>query len=568
MKRTAPAIVAIIVLMGTHAWGAEPRAKLTDNGGLLVDGKPFLPIFVWAQPSSALELHKGLGMNAMHPGESADKDPTKAYLDKLHANGMMGLLNMELLSDDVKDHPALLAWSVEHEPDSAQSPAFEPDLSGDTSAIWIEGEAAKENTMKRSVWLDKTMPQLSGGRWITSEKEGTGQVVYEFEAKKAGTYNLWVREFSKSWANPTRWQLDGGPAKDTPRSLRPQAVVNLGGGKGVGWAGYGPVELTEGKHTLTFQIVPGRTAGNPDKEPNPDAIWAVDGICFTTAEGHPPAKPNEPLPKRLPDVEKEKYEKVKAAKADALTWNILTSGFFKPYNKLPMKHYHAFLKWTDVATFDHYPVTGWNRPDRLPEVGRATAALVALCRKNQPVWTIVEASDQELSWTAPDTKGPTAEEMRAEVWMSIASGAKGIGYFTIAFGAKKKDGFKWNNLTDEIKTELKRTNGELTELAGPIVLGDTDKKLTVTGDETADKSAEGHAIQALRKEYEGKTYVIAVNVTREAVTPTFKLEPTLATGTVTVWKENRKLPFTKNVFTDQFKPLEVHVYVLKWEEYR
>ena len=67
---------------------AEPRAKLTDTGGILVDGKPFLPVFVWAQPSSAIPLHKGLGVNTLHPGESDEKDPAKAYLDRLHAETM------------------------------------------------------------------------------------------------------------------------------------------------------------------------------------------------------------------------------------------------------------------------------------------------------------------------------------------------------------------------------------------------------------------------------------------------------------------------------------------------
>jgi len=556
----AVAAVAVATACGS-TWAAEPRVKLTDTGAVLVDGKPFLPIMVWAQPSSLIEFHKDLGINTMHPGESVEKDPPKAYLDKLRAAGMMGLFGVEVFSDDLRGHPALLAWTVEHEPDVAQKPAFQPDLSGDTTAIWIEGEAAARNTLKRSPWLDVKVPQLSGERWLTSEKLGTGEAVYEFEARAAGTYALWVREFTKSWANPTRWRLDGGEAKETPRSLGAKDVVNLGGGRGVGWANYGKVELAKGRHTLTLSIVPGRTVGKPDKEPNPDAIWALDALCFTTAESYPPAKPLEPMPRRLPDVEKEHYEKIKAADANALTWNILTSGFFGPYHqsyKLPMRYYDGFLKWTDIASFDHYPVTGWNRPDRLPEVGLATRQLVSLCRKNEPVWTIVEASDQDLAWTAKETRGPTGEEMRAEVWSAVACGAKGIGYFTIAFNP-----FRWNNLTDDVKSELKRTNGQLAELAGPIVLGDTDRKLVVTGDETADKSAEGHAIQAIRKEYQGKTYVIAVNVTREAVAPTVKLDPAPPAAEAAVWKEDRKVKLDAGAFTDSFKPLEVHVYVVE-----
>ena len=560
MKRnTIWTMLLVLGCLCAVASGAEPRIKLTDTGGLVVNGKPFLPILVWAQPSSTLELHKGLGINTMHPGEGEDKDPSKAYLDRLQANGMLGLFGHERFSDELKGHPALLAWTVEHEPDTAQKPAFEADLSGEATIIWIEGEAASQNTMKRSVWLDKKRLQLSGQSWLTSEKEGTGQAVYQFQAAKAGKYNLWVREFTKNWANPTRWTIDDGNPNETPRSLQAKDVVDLGGGQGVGWANYGAVELGAGKHTLTLEVVAGRTAGKADQEPSKDAIWAADAICFTTAASHPPAKPLEPTPERLPEIEKEHFEKIKKADPDALTWNILTAGYFGSYHKsyqLPMRYYHGFIKWTDIVSFDHYPITGWNKPDRLPEVGLATRQLVEMCGKGKPVWTIVEASDQDLSWTAPQTRGPTAAEMRAEIFSAIACGAKGIGYFTIAFNP-----FRWNNLTDEIKAEMKRSNGELTELAGPIVAGDTNLKLTVTDDQTDDTSAAGHAIQAVRKQYQGKTYVIAVNVTRQEVNPTLKLEQMTASQ-ATVWKENRTVKVEGGTLTDAFKPLEVHVYVM------
>ena len=506
-------VVALFALPAAAADATPSRVTLTETGGMLVDGKPFLPIFVWAQPSSLLETHKALGINTMHPGEKVELDPTKAYLDKLHAAGMMGLFNVEMMTDEIVNHPALMAWSVEHEPDVAKPAGYKADLSGEAKIVWIEGEAAKENTIKRNPWLDQKMTQLSGGAWLTSDASGEGRAVYEFDVPEDGAYNLWVREFTKNWANPTRWTLDDKPAQETPRTLPARDNTNLGGGRGVGWSHYGKVDLTKGKHTLVLEIVPGRTAGN-SPDPVKEAIWAVDVICFTTADSYPPAQKLEPTPERDPSIQKANYERVKAANPNVLTWNILTAGFFGGYNSLPMRYYDDFLKWTDIVSFDHYPVTGWHQPGRLPEVGLATRKLVSMARPGQPVWTIVEASDQELSWTAPETKGPTAEEMRAEIWMSIASGAKGIGYFTIAFGDKKKDGFKWNHLTDEIKAELKRSNGQLTALTAPIVIGDTKKKLTVSGDETDDKSAEGHAIQAIRKEHEGVTYVIAVNVTR------------------------------------------------------
>jgi len=537
-----------------------PRFKLTDTGGLLADGKPLLPIIVWAQPSSLLEYYKGLGVNTMHPGESEEKDPIKAYLDKLQAAGMYALVNLAAYKDEIKSHPAVVAWTVEHEPDMASEPAYEPDLSGEAAIVWIEAESAKTNTLNRSPWLEGSKPALSGKQCVGTQAL-EGQLTWEFQVKTAGKYNLWVREFTHTWANPTVWSLNGAAEQTTPRVLPVKDNTNLGGGRGVGWSPYGQVELKAGSNTLTFKPGKGRTLGKGDKVDPNAVIWAVDAICFTTADSYPPAKKLEPLPTRLPEVEKANYEKVKKLMPGALTWNILGAGFFGPYQKsykLPMRYYGEFLKWADITSFDHYPVTGWNKPDRLPEVGLATRKLVSLARKGQPVWTIIEASDQDLSWTAKETRGPNAAEMRAEAYMAIANGAKGLGYFTIAF-----EPFRWKNLTPEVEAEMKRTNGELTELAGPIVLGDTAKKLTISGDETKDAAAAGHAIQAIRKEYQGKTYVIAVNVTREAAKPTFTLADPPAGAKAAVWKTDRTVEIKDGAFTDELAPLAVRVYVVE-----
>jgi hypothetical protein len=289
-------------------------------------------------------------------------------------------------------------------------------------------------------------------------------------------------------------------------------------------------------------------------------VWAVDALCFVPGDAKfPKAKPLPFTPRRAPSVAKANYERMKAADPNALCWTVLTGFFHKNYNRLPLALYDEYLKQTDIVSFDHYPVTGWNQPDKLVEVGQMTSQLAGMARKGQPVWSIIEASDQELSWTSPQTKGPTPQQMRAEAWMCIASGAKGIGYFTIGFGRGKA--FKWNNLTPAIEAELKRTNAELTELAGPIVAGDSGNGLKVSSDESDDKVTNGHALMAIRKDYQGKTYLICVNVTRKTVKPTLSVEG--VAGTVAqVWKEDRTIPFEAGALTDAFEPLAVHIYVV------
>lgn len=548
-------LFALLTFALCASW-ANPRVQVTENGGLLVDGKPFLPIFVWAQPSSALALHKSLGVNTLHPGESEAKDPLQPYLDALQANGMLALVGSEAYRDALRDHPAILAWTVEHEPDTAVAAAYAPDLSKDPGAIWIEGESAAATNFTSSPWLAQPSEHLSGGKWLALDRTGDAFARYTFTVKTAAAYTLWSREFNKSWANPTSWQLDDGAVQQTPRSLSSEEVVDMGNGRGVGWCKYGAVTLTAGAHTLTIKVLPGRTAGAADQTSANETICALDAFCFTTMEHYPPARPNALEPRRKPEMEQATYQLMKRRDPHCLTWNILSSGFYGPFKQLATEYYQGWLRWADVTSFDHYPITGWNQPAWLPQVGLATKELVSLARKNQPVFAIVEASDQQLSWTAPETKGPSPAEMRAEIWSAIANGARGIGYFTIAFGRGKT--FQWNNLTEEIKAEMKRSNGELSELAGPIELGAT-ARLPIDQDQTTDRFAAGHAIQAICKTYQGTSYLIAVNVTRQPIDPIFHLPGTGAQ----VLHENREITVTDGQFTDHFAPLEVHLYVVK-----
>lgn len=543
---------------GTGAGGevAVGSAMLAPNGGLLVDGKPLVPIFVWAQPSHTLAMHKELGFNTVHAGEREEKDPIRTFLDTAHSLGLRALIEHDRFSPAVANHPAILAVTVEHEADMAVPPPYEADVAEGT--IWIEGESPAHSTFKPNPWLDKELPGLSGRRWLTSDKSGEGEAVYTFDVPKAGTYALWVREFNKAWANPTRWQLDDQPVQETPRTAKGKEVRDLGGGRAVGWVLYATVELSAGEHSLKLSIVPGRTNGGPNKPTTPDAFWAVDAIALTPGDSFPSPRTTAWQPRRPVSVQAENLKRVRAIDSDVLTWVIFTSAFYKTYNKVPLSFYEEASQHADVLSFDHYPVTGWNRPDRLPEVALATRQLVELARPGQPVWTIIEASDQQLSFTPPATRGPTPQEMRAEAWSSIAAGAKGIGYFTISFGRNKK--FEWNLLPDDIRAELKRTNGEITELAGPIVLGET-VELAVSGDETDDVAAEGRAIVATAKAYEGVTYVIAVNVTRQEVRPTFRVAGSSA-GAAEVWKTDRRVSVTDGAFAETFEPLGVRVFVL------
>ncbi len=156
-------------------------------------------------------------------------------------------------------------------------------------------------------------------------------------------------------------------------------------------------------------------------------------------------------------------------------WLNTTVRFFAPYRQLGLDWYGKYYALADVCGFDHYPVTGWNAPNRVPELEPASRRAVSLAGP-RPVLAIVEASDQDLAWTAKETRGPSAAELRQEVFLSLIGGARAVGYFTIAFHP-----FRWMHLTMDVEAELCRTNRELALLGGFLARPE-DARLVVESD--------------------------------------------------------------------------------------
>lgn len=138
--------------------------------------------------------------------------------------------------------------------------------------IWIEGEDATSHTFNKHGWysntdIDKSLlspgkPGGATGSWLAHfDNNGkTASATYSFTAKESGTYVLWVR------CNPFRAtlsvKLDGGKAeaidlKGSARSntnlITPKIDIRF-----ISWVKGVPLQLTPGKHTITFDL-----AGDP-----------------------------------------------------------------------------------------------------------------------------------------------------------------------------------------------------------------------------------------------------------------------------------------------------------------
>jgi hypothetical protein len=92
--------------------------------------------------------------------------------------------------------------------------------------------------------------------------------------------------------------------------------------------------------------------------------------------------------------------------------------------------YPDYCKGCDLVSFDIYPVTHRHRDvaGKLEFVGHGVRRLVGWTRGTKPVWAVIETSHVDNAKVRP-----TPEQVRAEVWIAITSGASGIVWFAHAF---------------------------------------------------------------------------------------------------------------------------------------
>jgi len=287
------------------------------------------------------------------------------------------------------------------------------------------------------------------------------------------------------------------------------------------------------------------------------------GLICHEPEFDDPANPGHP--REYPSEIQQRHDDFKSQYPDILTISILSARFYNQYRSMctwmngDYSWYNQYLNLGDITSYDHYPVTGWNIPSRIYELGAATYdAYVNYLSKSKPIWPIIEASDQDLSWTPPETRGPYDYEMRAEAWLSIVNGAKAIGYFTIAFNP-----FAYNRLTEEIELEMTRTNAQITTLKDAI-LAQEPNDVTVAADATNDLT-----IQTMLRQHDSKVYIFAVegdssydHTNRGSGLATFTLTGVPDNALITVYDESRTIQATGYTFADAFDELGVHIYII------
>jgi len=214
--------------------------------------------------------------------------------------------------------------------------------------------------------------------------------------------------------------------------------------------------------------------------------------------------------------------------------------------------YAEYVQGSDIVSFDIYPATHERDTIRgnLWYVGYGVSRLRQWTRDERVVWAVLECT--RISNVSVK---PTPEQVRAEVWMAIVHGCRGLLYFVHQFkptfveAALLKDA--------EMLAGVTATNRQIQDLA-PVI-----NSPTVAAGVTVTSSSPRTPVHAILKQSEQGTYLFAVAMYREETTAEFHVAGLAGQGTAVVLGEGREVEVRDGRFSDRFAGYGVHLYRVK-----
>ncbi|NOY79556.1 MAG: hypothetical protein GXP31_00995, partial [Kiritimatiellaeota bacterium] len=211
--------------------------------------------------------------------------------------------------------------------------------------------------------------------------------------------------------------------------------------------------------------------------------------------------------------------------------------------------YPRYLEGCDVVSFDIYPAvhSSLEIAGALWRVPFGVSRLRRWSRDRKPVWNCIECT----RINNPKVK-PTPRQVRAEVWMSLVFGSRGLVYFVHQFKPKFIEAAL---LADpEMSAAVKKINRQILALA-PVL-----NSPPIHDETQIDSSNPNAPIRFMVKEHDGARYVFAVNMTPQVATGVVRGPGLFDNARVEVLGEDRHVKVTGNRFTDSFKGHDVHLY--------
>jgi hypothetical protein len=207
-----------------------------------------------------------------------------------------------------------------------------------------------------------------------------------------------------------------------------------------------------------------------------------------------------------------------------------------------------YVKGGDIVSFDIYPVASDDAAvkGKLEFVARGVERLVKWTEGHKIVWNCIECA------RIGGTGEATPSQIKAEVWMSLVHGSRGIIYFVHQF----KPEFDEHSLLDEPQklAAVTALNKQVEELApalnSPTVMNALKVESSVP-------------VATMVKKQGGATYVFAVAMKPGETEAAFTLDGLPAGAQVEVLGENRKIEPADGKFQDSFRNWDVHLYRIK-----
>jgi hypothetical protein len=213
--------------------------------------------------------------------------------------------------------------------------------------------------------------------------------------------------------------------------------------------------------------------------------------------------------------------------------------------------YAEYLKGCDIASFDIYPAV-----HELPEVAgklefvaKGVDRLRRWSNDEKIVWNCIECS--RISNTKVK---PTPEQIRAEVWMSLIHGSRGLIYFVHQF----QPTFKEASLLDdeELLKAVTAINRQIHTLAPVLNSRTIDDVAKITSSDSESP------IAAVCKRFEGQLYVFTVNMRNHATKGTVKILKSTTYRKAHVLGENRAIEVHDGRFEVEYEPYGVRLFRL------
>lgn len=222
--------------------------------------------------------------------------------------------------------------------------------------------------------------------------------------------------------------------------------------------------------------------------------------------------------------------------------------------------YPKYIEGCDIVSFDIYPAVH-DKPEiagNLWYVGRGVERLVQWSEGKKRVWNCLECT----RISNPNRK-PTPHEVRAEAWMSIIHGSRGLIYFVHQFKPEFREAALLEDA--EMLSAVAVLNRQITELAPVINTSPAEEvaKVSSTNPEVP--------IAWTARRHNGTNYVFAVVMRNGTTTARIELEGRSEKGggkpaEIEVIGESRSLKeCAPGRFEERLGPWEVRVY--RWKEW-